>query len=150
MHEDGQPVRLAHFVDSEAAEVVDLEALDVGVQLDAVQTQLSQMAVVADKVGTVGIERAEPEEATARCGDFGGDEFVDVPHLMRRGGDRFHDETVDAAGVCAAEQFFRRTAAGGFGAVEGADARGGAGGDFRGVDVAVCVYDAVSVVHDVS
>ena len=69
---------------------------------------------------------------------------------MRRGGDRFHDEAVDAAGICAAEQFFRRTAAGGVGAVEGADARGGAGGDFRGVDVAVCVYDAVSVVHDVS
>ena len=62
VHEDGQPVRLAHFVDSEAAEVVNLEALDVGVQLDAVQTQLSQMAVVADKIRTVGIERASPKK----------------------------------------------------------------------------------------
>ena len=117
VHEDGQPVRLAHLVDFEAAEVVDLEALNVGVQLDTVQAQLPQMMVVTDKVGTVRVERAEPEEAAARRGDLGGDKLVDVPHLMRRGGDRFHDEAVDAAGVCAAEQFFRRAAAGGVGSV---------------------------------
>ena len=75
-------VLLAQFIDFQAAIIVNLEGLNVGVHFHAPQPQLQNMLHIALDIGAVGMEGTQPRKAALPFLHSAGDELIDTLHLL--------------------------------------------------------------------
>ena len=92
--------------------VIQGEALDIRMELDAHQPQLLDAVDFLFKVGIVDVHRSHTDKLAVR-GTFAGDKAVDALHLVGSGGGGEHHRTGDPGLTLLLQQIGYRTAAAG-------------------------------------
>ena len=137
VQEQGQHA-LALLRQRKAARIVEAEALDVRMQLHAVQAQSAQVGDILLQRRRIGVQRTEAVQTVRKLRDLAGDELVDMLHLIRPCRYRLHKKFGNA--VAVGEQRLHRAVERLAGVViEGRRGLGGLAGDLCRVNVAVGV-----------
>ena len=104
MNEDGEAMFFAKLVYFEATVVVDLKVLDIGVELNAVQTERHKVFEVGGEIGAIGVKSTETDKRRGVKGHLLGDKVIYALHLFWCSSDRLNDKFIDACGFSEREE----------------------------------------------
>ena len=147
MDEDGQSplAKLKHF---EAAVVIQLEGLNIRVEFHALETKGNNLFHVPPDIVALSMKGTDSGKAAVAGRHLSRNEAVDGTHLMGRGGHGADHKMVHPRSTAGAQQGFAAAVQHGVAVIKTVGTGHSLGRNFRRIDMAMAVDNAVFSDHD--